>query len=200
MNQYLEQILKNKKITDYLLSKGCDIQKTSPGRIWYKCPVHAGDNTPSFCVYTDSEIENYYCHGCHSGGTLIQLYMDVEESSFASTIKSLGEGIDFDSSFDLKTYIKSLRETDVFSEVLNQIDDVAFRIYRTCYDSIELCDFNKQEIEFYEKVYKIIDELYIKKDVKTLVYLESALMDVYIPSRTERYLDKKEATEVKSLL
>jgi hypothetical protein len=62
----IDHILRTHKITDYLRSKG--INPDGPernGKLFYKCPIHTGDNTPSFVVYTQSgEFENFWCYGC----------------------------------------------------------------------------------------------------------------------------------------
>ncbi len=64
---YTNEIFRKRKITDYLASKGIFPQKEHGNRKLYRCPVHQGDTSPSMTVFTDSEYENYYCFGCHSG-------------------------------------------------------------------------------------------------------------------------------------
>lgn len=198
MNKYIETILKTRKITDYLSSKGIEHVRSNPGKLWYKCPIHRGDNTPSFCVYTDSLLENYYCFGCHSGGTIVQLYMDLEETSFRKALEDLGEGISFDTAFDLKSYINELKDDNLFKSIFDTIDEISFRMYRACYDAIALCDFSPSETDFYENVYQKIDELYNSRDIDTLRALETRLMEVYIPQRTSNYLDNKELEKVQA--
>ena len=71
MKQVIKQILKNKKITDYLDNKGIKpFGQPSSGRIKYCCPLH-GEKIPSFTVYLNDSYENFYCFGCKKGSNII---------------------------------------------------------------------------------------------------------------------------------
>ena len=91
MNYYINKILREKTITSYLEEKGFFPQKKSGDKSIYCCPIHSGDNDPSFVVYPTGykgrEYETYYCFGCHSGITLINLKSDIEKISAKEVIK-----------------------------------------------------------------------------------------------------------------
>lgn len=53
------------------------------------CPFHAGDRSPSFTMYTDTEKNNWVCYGCHKGGTVIDLVMKQLNLDFKSASSAL---------------------------------------------------------------------------------------------------------------
>ena len=86
---YAKTIFRERKITDYLAGKGIFPKREHGNRKMYICPVHEGDTSPSMVVFTDSEFENYYCFGCHSGTTIINLVSDMEEIDRKQSFKKL---------------------------------------------------------------------------------------------------------------
>tara|TARA_Y100000034_G_scaffold118213_1_gene158660 strand:+ start:333 stop:2111 length:1779 start_codon:yes stop_codon:yes gene_type:complete len=72
MASLIDQILETRKITEYLSGKGHNpLGNAGAGKLKYCCPIHKGDNDPSFFVYTDSKYENFYCFGCIEENELI---------------------------------------------------------------------------------------------------------------------------------
>lgn len=62
-------------------------KRTQGGRSWYTCPIHNGDNSPSFCWYMESN--RYWCFGCSEGGSVIDLYMKINGVDFKTACKEL---------------------------------------------------------------------------------------------------------------
>ena len=58
------------------------------GRYWGLCPFHQ-EKTPSFTV--DPEKKTYYCFGCHKGGSIVGLVMDIEKISFPEAMETLSK-------------------------------------------------------------------------------------------------------------
>ena len=63
------------------------------GRWWGKCPFHAGgqEKTPSFTVDIDKRL--YHCFGCHKGGTVISLVMEMDKLTYPEAIKTLAKSM-----------------------------------------------------------------------------------------------------------
>jgi hypothetical protein len=52
-NYYVNRILQEKKITDFLQERNIYPIRKSGDKWIYRCPLHAGDNDPSFVVICD---------------------------------------------------------------------------------------------------------------------------------------------------
>ena len=59
-------------------------------RYWGCCPFHT-EKTPSFSVNVESQ--QYYCFGCHKGGTVINFVMEVDHMDFMEAVKMLAERV-----------------------------------------------------------------------------------------------------------
>jgi len=68
---HIECIFKERKIVDFLESRGIVPSRQQPGKLVYRCPLHTGDNDPSFIVYLDNQYQNYFCYGCLEENELI---------------------------------------------------------------------------------------------------------------------------------
>ena len=49
-------------------------KRKSGNRLYYVCPLHE-ETDASFIVY--KKTNSFYCHGCHRGGDIIELYMQL---------------------------------------------------------------------------------------------------------------------------
>lgn len=58
----------------------------SPGREMYCCPLHDEKNA-SFVWYKDNN--SWYCFGCCKGGSVIDLYMELNDCDFYKAIREL---------------------------------------------------------------------------------------------------------------
>jgi len=195
---YLKNIFKERKITDYLDSKGIFPSREHGNRKMYICPVHDGDTSPSMTVFTDSEYENYYCFGCHSGTTIINLVSDMEQIDKRQAFKKLIEGLDipgdealadFSDSYD--DFIKAGDYDDLVSMV--DVEELSLRISVECYNFLELhTDFDREEVQFFEQVLQKVDALTRAKDKKSLEEIFYFLVEQGIPDRAEKFYEKKE--------
>ena len=57
---------------------------------WGKCPFH-NDNNPSMSV--DENRQTYTCWSCHNSGNVFNFYEQIENISFAETLKRLGDRV-----------------------------------------------------------------------------------------------------------
>jgi len=79
------------------------IYVTNNGNINCPFPGHQ-DNTPSFTIYNYSD--SFYCHGCKSGGTIIDFVMVKEQCRNLEAAKKLNEW--FELGLDFDTYSKNI--------------------------------------------------------------------------------------------
>lgn len=66
-------------------SKFVNIAKKGYDKSWAHCPLHEGDNTPSFCCY-EGEY-GWYCYGCGEGGDAIELIKKLYNLDFKEAVK-----------------------------------------------------------------------------------------------------------------
>ena len=195
---YARTIFRERKITDYLAKKGIFPQREHGNRKMYICPVHEGDTSPSMTVYMDSEYENYYCYGCHSGTTIINLVADMEQIDRRQAFKALIKGLDipddevlagFSASYD--NFVKAEGYGDLIS--MSDVEDLSLRISVECYNFLNLnTDFDVEEVAFFEKVLQKVDALTRAKDKESLENIFYFLVEDGIPYRAEVFFDKEE--------
>jgi len=191
MNFYINKILREKTITSYLEEKGILPQKTSGDKKIYCCPIHSGDNDPSFVVYLNSQYENYYCYGCHSGGSIINLVSDLEKISIKKAIAKLASGLNIKSVDILDSVIEQLKANKRFDNN-NNLEILFLKINKACYNYIWSVNYDKDEICFFEEIYKKIDKVAFARDEDTLSEMFRFLVDQGFPSRVDRLFNKKE--------
>lgn len=85
-DDFIEELKSNADIVDFV-SDYIELQK-SGNRYKGLCPFHS-EKTPSFFVNPDNNF--YHCFGCGAGGDLINFVMEIENLTFAETIKLLAE-------------------------------------------------------------------------------------------------------------
>lgn len=195
---YAKTIFRERKITEYLAKKGIFPQREHGNRKMYICPVHEGDTSPSMTVFTDSEYENYYCFGCHSGTTIINLVADMEKVDKRQAFKALIKGLDipddevladFSASYD--NFVKAEGYGDLIS--MSDIEDLSLRISVECYNFLNLStDFDVEEVAFFERVLQKVDILTRAKDKESLESIFYFLVEDGIPYRAEAFFEKEE--------
>ncbi len=65
-----------------------NIKEKGHGKTMVCCPIH-NDKTPSCAIYHDTN--SYYCFGCNSGGSVIDLFIDRDGVSVKEAINCLIE-------------------------------------------------------------------------------------------------------------
>ena len=74
INQSRQLIREKIGIKDFLLQYNINPSKSYDNKHVYKCPIHAGDNSPSFYVYQpDDGHDNFFCYGCKKWGDVVDL-------------------------------------------------------------------------------------------------------------------------------
>jgi hypothetical protein len=140
MNYAVQEIIKKRKITEYLRSKHIlPIGSETSGRFRYKCPLHEGDNTPSFIVYTNSDFENFFCYGCKAKYHIIHLYRELEKISTEEAIKRLSDGLSLNLDSEMDFIIKDLENDYSVSNLFTPID-LSLVMSRQLYDYTKQVD------------------------------------------------------------
>lgn len=194
---HIECVLKERKITDLLRSRGILPVKQVSNKILYRCPIHEGDKDPSFIVYTDKEYENYYCYGCHSGITVINLLSDLDNISMSQATSRLLKGIDIKEADVIDAIIKELK----INVIINQTDilgELSLKLSVACYNHFKELNFNERELEFFDRFLQVVDTFISTRDIAFLRELYGLLVDQYIPSRVGYHLDKEEQNQIQS--
>lgn len=80
-----------------------------------KCPFHKGDDTPSLCIYP--ETNSWHCFGCGKGGTIYNWIMAKDNMGFKDSVERVIKilGIEFKPVVETPTvqFFKSLKKQDV---------------------------------------------------------------------------------------
>lgn len=153
-------ILQNKKITEYLESKGHRPFKIGQnGRLSYLCPFSDHKETkPSFVVFTNSEYENFMCFGCQRNYHIIHLVSELEGISFKEAVKQLGIGMNFTLEDDIDAQLKMIdREYQ-----RRRPYEVDFGV--AVYSIASLCRVYLQSVQNDPAEKSIIDKLYSQVD------------------------------------
>lgn len=108
----IKEIQLKGKIVDILKGRGISPSRCYSGKSIYKCPIHKGDNSPSFYVYEKDSGDDFFCYGCKAGGNIIHLVKLLDSCNSKEALSTLGKvlGVDIDSSvsaFDLNFNIDS---------------------------------------------------------------------------------------------
>lgn len=188
----IETILKTHKITDYLKSKGLSPSAAERGgKIFYNCPLHEGDSTPSFVVYTNSgEYENFYCFGCKAKYNIIHLYRDFEKVTLGQAIKALSNGMKLDNEAELLHATQQI-QNDKSVEAQYTPDDLALMIARQLYDFQKIVENDPECIASCEKISQAVDKCVTECDLQSLHRLNEMLPDV-LPQRVMLFQQQKE--------
>lgn len=108
----VDNIILRSDIPDYLTQKGIDVHMTRNG-YRCRCPIHNGESEDSFSC----TAKKWFCFKECVGGTIIELYMAVENVTYVRALEDLAEMYDIDLSDD-EEYIKA---RDYFKETEEEI-------------------------------------------------------------------------------
>lgn len=196
-NYVISEILKSRKITDYLSSKGHQpIGSVSNGKLRYRCPLHKGDNTPSFIVYLNGEHENFFCYGCKARYHIIHLYRDLERVSTKEAIKSLANGLELDVDAEISHAIREINEDRALADNFNIVDS-SLVLHRAIYSFVKEVNFESSCIQSADKMFELIDKAIDTGDVSALQNMDEPLTEAIVQKiMWYRDLEEKRAFEI----
>ena len=150
----------------------------------YKCPSpNHNQKTPSFMVYRNGgQTQSCHCFGCGLNGSIIDLHAQMNGLSWHQSIKSFGIKGNIDHS-DIGRISHSSRQLNKnIQKQQNQISDLQIRdmlysISSIGYTHLQMTNFDQQQIQFLQKLYKVIDKFVQQNDlsifiIDILVYVE----------------------------
>lgn len=80
--EQLNELSEKIDIVDYI---GQTEELHRKGQLYYCCcPFHSGDNTPSLCIYPDTQT--WYCYGCGAGSSIYDWIMHKDNISFQEAV------------------------------------------------------------------------------------------------------------------
>ena len=203
-NYHLNQILVEKKITDYLDGRGISPVRFKGDKFVYRCPIHKGDNDPSFVVYEvghkGRNYQTYHCFACHSGVNIINLMSDMEERSIKEVLSDLLQNVKIDEVDRMDSLIKDANyfgDLDEISDDLvsddHKIEFILLKISLSFRQHLEYIDFDEEEIAYFEKPFEIIDKIARDKDLDSLEKAYNLLVEQVFVKRVEEHQKKEEA-------
>ena len=180
MPSYLiEQILKTKKITDYLAKKGHHpIGSEVNGRLKYLCPLH-NERTPSFTVYLNSDYENFFCYGCKKRHNIVHLYRDMECVSTREAIKVLSEDLSLDVESEISHAVDQI-QNDHSTRSEFTVPELALIISRCQYDFVQMINYDKNFIAKVDKLSELVDRVLDEDNIEALKVLVDCVPDKLI--------------------
>jgi hypothetical protein len=202
---HIECILKEKKITTYLMDNGIIPSREFGDKMVYSCPLHAGDKDPSFTVYLNSEYENYFCYGCKSGGNIINLISNFEKISVKKVVRNLIVGMDIDVVDVVDSIVGSLekgiemvgRGRTAYAD--NMVEEIVLKINRNCYRFLQNVNFDKEEVSFFDDIFYKVDEVFHSRDIEALEKMCLFLSEVGIPERMNKYEERQENKKINNI-
>ncbi len=182
MSSYvIQQILKAKKITDYLSSKGYEPKgREVNGKLRYCCPLHQ-ERTPSFTVYLNGEYENFFCYGCRARYHIIHLYRDMEGVSTGEAIRALSGDLELNLNAEIAHAINEI-ESDRSLNAEYTPPQLALIIGRQLYDFTKRVEKDPQCMASVDQVESIVDRALLDCDIETLKILYDSLPDTLYKS------------------
>lgn len=172
----LSKIRQEISIADYLESKNIHPVRTmSNGCALYLCPIH-GDTDPSMRVWPDGSgkypYENYKCFGCKSGNDIVALYADLEfNGNWGQAIQHLANKVDcsIEGSVDyLLDEIKREYDRESGEYYEDSMECFYLKINDLVKNYIDLVEHDKEEEEFAEGIYKVVDSYLWSYDLDSL--------------------------------
>lgn len=203
MNFYINKILKERTITSYLEEKGILPQKTSGDKKIYCCPIHSGDNDPSFIVYPvghkGRDYQTYYCFGCHSGITLINLKSDLEQISRKQSIKYFIKDVKIEDEDIERSLIEDAKKEKLGIEEDHGAEFMLLMINSTCRRFVaDDCYGDEVETIFFEEFLEKVERVARSRNVDLLNSVYDILVDG-IEKRDSAYKKRKDEAGVSSL-
>jgi DNA primase len=200
MNFYINKILQERTITSYLEEKGILPQKTSGDKKMYCCPIHSGDNDPSFVVYPvgykGREYQTYYCFGCHSGITLINLKSDLEQISRKACIKYFIKDVKIEDEDVERSIIEDAKKEKLGIEENHGVEFILLAIHATCRRHVvEACCLDDEEMAFFEIFLEKVERVARSRNADLL----NGVYDILVDGITKRDLGYKKRQEEKEL-
>ena len=157
MSNFIDAVKRKVKIADVLRERGVLPSRSYAGKLIYKCPIHKGDNSPSFYVYEKDSGDDFFCYGCKAGGNVIHLVKHMNNCTGKEALKTVSDiaGVEIDPYFytyDLDCYLESPEASAYDIDSILRDATMAFRSFRSL--SIH------KKVDSIDSHWKVFDESY----------------------------------------
>lgn len=207
-NYHVSRILEEKKITDFLQERGIYPVKKSGEKIIYRCPIHSGDNDPSFIVYPigtkGRNYQTYHCFGCQSGINIVNLKSDLDGVSIKESIGFFLKSINIDpvevSDSIINNIQNDIQNGENTVEDDKQIEMILLLMNTTCRRYLDTYG-DEEEVRFFDnRFYKKVDDIARSGDCDTLeVYYNMLIENNILPQRAENIRKRQEEDEISAV-
>lgn len=180
INRHIDKILTDCKITDFLGERGIFHARTSNNKLIYFCPIHGGEEVPSFTVYPvgykGRAYQTYYCFGCHSGINIINLKRDLDNVSSIESIKYFLKDIKIDQKSVTDSIIADIKSGKLKVDIDKELEELYLGINLLCKRHLDVCkDYEERKI--IEKIYEMVDRVVISRNLQVLREISNRLGD-----------------------
>jgi len=195
MNYYIDKILKEKKITTFLEERGIFPVRKSADKLFYLCPIHSGDTSPSFVIYPvgykGKSYQTYHCFGCHSGISLINLKSDLDGVSVREVVSHFLKNVEINDKEVLDSELeKIINEEDFITENIN-VENILLTINNICKHHLMTHD-DEEERGFFDNFFKLLDKTARARDVETMEEILDILVTKGLAKRVDKFNQRKE--------
>lgn len=203
MSEYvLNEVLNNKTIVEYLAEQGIYPDKQNGDKFFYKCPIHEGDNDPSFVVYpigyNGRAYQTYYCFGCKSGISIINLISAMEGISPKQAFAKIANGLDIDVEDVLVQNAKELSKiinmsSETKKEDVNERDVLFLTIVLEIREHLKYLNWDNDEKMFFEEnVFPKIESYARRGMVDMMEEVRKFLREEGFPDRVKKFVKKED--------
>lgn len=166
----ITQNISMRQIIDYF-----KVFAVSPGtETQVQCPFHSKDNHPSAKIY---DTNTMYCWVCHKTWNVITFVEDYNNLSFKKALSFLEETFNLDK---VDVSIAYTRNTNIFSDTLNNKKDLDFEKYFEKINNLLLRSKTNLNFDKYVKFYVHYDNLY--SDYQNNKYKDDLAMQTLLSS------------------
>ena len=162
MSDFINAVKRRVKIVDVLKERGITPSRSYGNKLIYKCPIHKGDNSPSFYVYEKDSGDDFFCYGCKAGGNVIQLVKNMNNCTGKEALKTVSEiaGIEIDPyfyTFDLDCFLEP-------PVIASDDPDSVLKKITLSYRSNRKMGLEQKNMDI-DKFWAIIDEAYWQSNI-----------------------------------
>lgn len=162
---------------EYLAQRGhTPVNHIGGGKYRYLCPFSDHKETvPSFVVFTNSEYENFWCFGCCSGHSIINLVARLDNISYKEALDKLSDGVVVSTEDDIKYTLDRIKKEIITTDPVSELSRVLLEISWQCFLYTQGVQFDPYELKIIDNYYSFVDDCILNTEFdkieKSLSYL-----------------------------
>lgn len=206
-NELLDEMANELDLYDYFTEEeNIECMNSGSGMWKAHCPFsdHLDEQSASFTIYEDTN--SFYCFGCNRGGNIYTWLTNKygKNMNFVEAVKLVSLITNINPNLDPNTAIERMSkkfsdETQKDSDTYFNKTEFNFIISKLGFQHIKISNYDREEIEFIEKVYELLDKIILNYDKydKDIKQIESKLMEKLKTRRSLLY--NRKAKTIKSI-